>query len=186
MLITGSQVRVLSRELIPTHIALLRAVNVGGTGKLPMAELRALCAKAGLKAVRTYIASGNVVGASPLASAAIKARLEKALLRRLGKPCRVLVRSLAELEAVERRNPFPDAPPGYLLVIFLDEAPPKSSLKAVRIPGKERLTLIGRELYIHYPDGMGKSRLRTPLADIGTGRNLNTVRALIAMANGDA
>jgi uncharacterized protein (DUF1697 family) len=167
------------------HIALLRAVNVGGTGKLPMTELRALCEKSGFKQVRTYIASGNVVCESPLAPAAVKAKLEKALLAKLGKPCQVLVRSLAELEAAEQRNPFPEAPPGFLLVIFLDAPPPKDALKDVKIPGNERLKLIGRELYIHYPEGMGKSRLRTPLADVGTGRNLNTVRALIAMAKAD-
>jgi uncharacterized protein (DUF1697 family) len=151
-----------------------------------MAELRALCEKAGLKAVRTYIQSGNVVAESPLAPAAVKAKLEKALAARLGKAHAVLVRSLAELEQAEARNPFPDAPPGFLLVIFLDEPPPKNALKDVKIPGEERLKLLGRELYIHYPEGMGKSRLRTPLADVGTGRNLNTVRALIAMAKAEA
>jgi uncharacterized protein (DUF1697 family) len=151
-----------------------------------MAELRALCEKAGLKAVRTYIQSGNVVAESPLAPAAVKAKLEKALAVRLGKPHRALVRSLTELEKVIARNPFPDAPPGFLLVIFLDEPPPKNALKDVKIPGEERLKLVGRELYIHYPEGMGKSRLRTPLADVGTGRNLNTVRALIAMAKAEA
>jgi len=161
-------------------------VNVGGTGKLPMTELRALCERAGLKAVRTYIASGNVVCESALTPAAVKAKLEKALRSKLGKPCQVLLRSLAELETVARRNPFPDAPPGFLLVIFLDDPPPTDALKNVKIPGDERLKLIGRELYIHYPEGMGKSRLRTPLADVGTGRNLNTVRTLIAMAKGDA
>ena len=168
------------------HIALLRAVNVGGTGKLPMAELRALCANVGLTQVRTYIASGNVVCESPLAPAAVKAKLEKALHAKLGKPCAVMVRSLAEMEAVEKKNPFPGAPPGFLLVIFLDQAPPKDALKAVKVPGGEQFKVVGRELFIHYPEGMGKSRLRTPLADVGTGRNLNTVRALIAMAKGDA
>ncbi len=171
---------------MPTHIALLRAVNVGGTGKLPMTELRALCAKAGLKNARTYIASGNVVCESPLAPAAVKTKLEKALLAKLGKPCAVLVRSLAEMEAIEKRNPFPDAEPNRLLVTFLDDAPPKTALKDWRIPGRERLALHGRELFIHFPDGMGQSKLKIPFADIGTGRNLNTVRALIAMAKADA
>lgn len=171
---------------MPTHIVLLRAVNVGGTGKLSMTELRALCAKASLKNVRTYIASGNVVCESALTPAAVKAKLEKALLAKLGKPCTVLVRTLAEMEAVEKRNPFPDAEPNRLLVTFLDDAPSKTALKDWKIPRGERLALHGRELFIHFPNGMGQSKLQIPFADVGTGRNLNTVRALIAIAKADA
>ena len=167
------------------HIALLRALNVGGTGKLPMAELRTLCEKAGLKDVRTYIQSGNVVAASALKPELVKAKLEKALAVRLGKLHRVLVRSPAELEQTVARNPFPDAAPNQLLVVFLDDAPPKAALKEVKIPANERLALHGRELFIHFPDGMGQSKLKIPFAEVGTGRNLNTVRALVAMATGD-
>lgn len=171
---------------MPTHIALLRALNVGGTGKLPMAELRTLCEKAGLKDVRTYIQSGNVVVTSPLKPEQVKAKVEKALEARLGKHHRVLVRSLGELEKTEASNPFPDVEPNRLLVVFLDDAPPKSALKDVKIPANERLELRGREIFIHFPDGMGQSKLKVPFADVGTGRNLNTVRALIAMAKGVA
>jgi uncharacterized protein (DUF1697 family) len=91
------------------HIALLRAVNVGGTGKLPMAELKAICEGLGFRGVRTYIQSGNVVFASPLTQAAVKSRLEKALAARLGKPCAVLMRTAAELEATVAANPIPEA-----------------------------------------------------------------------------
>jgi len=169
---------------VPTHIALLRAINVGGTGKLPMTELRALSEAAGLKQVRTYIQSGNVVAESARGAPAVKSVLERALHEKLGKPCKVLVRSLAELEGVEATNPFPKADPKQLLVVFLDNAPPKDSLAGWKIPGREQLTLRGRELFIHFPDGMGASKLKIPFADVGTGRNLNTVRALIALARG--
>lgn len=165
-----------------THIALLRAINVGGTGKLPMAELRALCEKAGFADVRTYIASGNLLLSSPLTPAQVKARLEELLAKRFGKHFPVMLRSRAQLQAVVRANPFPEAESNRLLIVFLDEKPPKDSLAAVRIPGRERLELRGRELYIHFPDGMGKSKLKVPFANTGTGRNLNTVRTLLEMA----
>ena len=168
-----------------TLIALLRAVNVGGTGKLPMTELRALCEAVGLRNVRSYIQSGNVVATSTAQPKAVKAKLEKALDAKLGKPCAVLVRSRDELAAIVAANPYPAAAPNQLLIVFLDEAPPKNAIAGVAIPGREELTLKGRELFIHFPDGMGRSKLKIPFANVGTGRNLNTVRALLAMADGD-
>jgi uncharacterized protein (DUF1697 family) len=171
---------------VTIHIALLRAVNVGGTGKLPMADLRALCEKAGLKDARTYIQSGNVVFTSALAAPAAKTTLERALAVRLGKPCQVLIRSAEELERIVAANPYPEAAPNQLLVVFLDSAPPRTALKDWTIPGRERLALLGRELFIHFPDGMGQSKLKVPFASEGTGRNLNTVRKLIEMARAGA
>jgi uncharacterized protein (DUF1697 family) len=167
---------------VPTHIALLRAVNVGGTGKLPMADLRTLCARAGFTDVRTYIQSGNVVFASTLSAAAAKAKLEKALAAKLGKPSRALLRGADELERVIAANPFPEAAPNQLVIVFLDAAPAKAAIKDWKIPGRERLALHGRELYVHFPDGQGQSKLKVPFADEGTGRNLNTVRKLLEMA----
>jgi uncharacterized protein (DUF1697 family) len=167
---------------VATHIALLRAINVGGTGKLPMAELRALCEAAGFRGVRTYIASGNLVFTSPLAPGKAKAKLEALLTKRLGKPWLAVFRTRAELEAVVTGNPFPEAASNQLLVMFLDDAPPKGALDDVVPPADERLALRGREVYIHFPQGMGTSKLRIPFAKVGTGRNLNTVRKLIELA----
>jgi uncharacterized protein (DUF1697 family) len=167
---------------VNTLIALLRAVNVGGTGKLPMADLRALCKDLGFTDIATYIASGNLVFRTRLSEAKAKTALEAALTKRLGKPASVIMRSHEEMLAVERANPYPDAAPNQLLVLFLDEAPPKNALADVKAPGGERLTLRGREVFIHFPQGMGVSKLKIPLANIGTGRNLNTVRKLIEMA----
>jgi uncharacterized protein (DUF1697 family) len=163
-------------------VAFLRAVNVGGTGKLPMATLRSLSEGAGFTNVTTYIQSGNVVFESRLPEPKVKAALEKALAAEMGKACTVMIRSGPELATVIARNPFPSALANQLLVVFLDEAPTASALAAVRIPGREQLRLDGRELYIHFPDGMGKSKLRVPFAATGTGRNLNTVVKLAAMA----
>ncbi len=168
---------------MPTHIALLRAVNVGGTGKLPMAELRARCTALGFANVRTYIASGNVVLESKLAAPKVQAMLEALVKEMLGKPAAVIIRSPAELAAIEAANPYKDAPGNRVIVVFLEKAPPKDALKGWKIPGDEQLTLIGRELFIHFPSGQGISKLKVPFQDIGTGRNLNTVSTLLAMAS---
>ncbi|HEY3448660.1 MAG TPA: DUF1697 domain-containing protein [Myxococcales bacterium] len=164
------------------YVALLRAVNVGGTGKLPMAELRALCEDAGFTGVSTYIQSGNVVLKSALPEKKVKATLEAALARKMGKPVGVSVRTGAELAAVLKANPFEKAQPNRVIVLFLDEVPAKGALDAVKIPGREQLSLKGRELFIHYPDGQGTSKLKLPLAKDGTGRNLNTVAKLAELA----
>jgi uncharacterized protein (DUF1697 family) len=163
-------------------VALLRAVNVGGTGKLAMADLVTLCEKAGFKRVTTYIQSGNVVFESRASEARIKAALEKALAIKVGKPVGVLLRSGAELDRVLAGNPFKKAPPNRVIVLFLDEAPEADVLEGVKAPGGEELVLRGRELYIHYPVGQGVSKLKVPLAKVGTGRNLNTVAKLAEMA----
>ena len=109
------------------YVALLRAVNVGGTGKLPMSDLKALCERAGLLGVRTYIASGNVVFASRMSEAAVKRALEPALEAYAGKPVGVLVRTAAEMARVVADNPFPDASPSRTVAIFLDEPPPRDA-----------------------------------------------------------
>jgi uncharacterized protein (DUF1697 family) len=84
---------------MPSYIALLRAVNVGGTGKLPMAELKAMCMAEGFGDVQTYIASGNVVFTSKLAAAEVKAALEKRLQDYAGRPVGVVVRTADEMAA---------------------------------------------------------------------------------------
>jgi uncharacterized protein (DUF1697 family) len=89
-----------------SFVGLLRAVNVGGTGKLPMSELKTMCEGLGFAAVRTYIASGNVVFASRKEQAAIKAALEARLEAYAGKLVGVLVRSAAEMARVAANSPL--------------------------------------------------------------------------------
>lgn len=163
-------------------VALLRAVNVGGTGKLAMSELRELCEDAGFANVTTYIQSGNVVFASKLTVAKVRQKLETALRKKMGKPVGVLLRTPAELEAIVERNPFKKAAPNQVLVLFLDRAASKSALAEIEIPGREKLEASGREVFIHYPDGMGRSKLKTPFAKTATGRNLNTVKKLAELS----
>lgn len=165
-----------------THIALLRAVNVGGTGKLPMTDLRAMCEAAGLRNVTTYIASGNVVFDAPGTAAKAKSALEAALARYAGKPVGVAIRTAAEMAQVLTDNPFPDAAPNRVVAIFLDAAPPADTLATVRHRVDEEIALGAREIYVHYGEGMASSKLVIPAAKAGTARNLNTVAKLAAMA----
>jgi uncharacterized protein (DUF1697 family) len=168
---------------MPTYIALLRAVNVGGTGKLPMADLVTICVAAGLANVRTYIASGNAVFDSEAGAAEIKAALEQRLASHAGKPVGVIVRSAAEMAEVLARNPFPDAPPHWTVALFLDAAPPEDTLERLKGQADERVHLGAREIYVAYGAGMARSRLKIPAAASGTARNLNTIAKLSQMAN---
>src|SRR5690348_8182703 len=106
-----------------TYVALLRAVNVGGTGKLAMSELRAMCESIGFAKVRTYIASGNVVFESELSEASVKTNLERCLETHTGTQVGVLIRTGAELAAVLAGNPFRSAAPNRTVAIFLDVSP---------------------------------------------------------------
>ena len=167
---------------MPVFIALLRAINVGGTGKLPMSDLRSLCEKAGFRNVRTYIASGNVVAERDGSEAEAKAALEAELGASAGKPVGVIVRTGAEMSKVVANNPFPNRSASRTVAIFLDLAPPPDVLKDVKGQANEELRLGAREIYVHYPDGIGRSKLRIPTAGDGTARNMNTVAKLAAMA----
>ena len=166
------------------YVALLRAVNVGGTGKLPMSDLRALCLDAGFANARTYIASGNVVFGSDLDEAAVKAALESALTCYAGKAVGVMVRTGDEMAAVLAANPFPEAPASRTMAIFLERAPPADLLAGVTGRAAEEIASGVREIYVHYPDGMGNSKLRIRAARAGTARNMNTVAKLAKWAAG--
>ncbi|HXG72162.1 MAG TPA: DUF1697 domain-containing protein [Gemmatimonadaceae bacterium] len=165
-----------------TFIALLRAVNVGGTGKLPMEELRAMCEAAGFRSVRTYIASGNVVFESSLREAALTKALEAKLLAFAGKPVGVMVRTAAEMAGVLARNPFADSPPNRTVAIFFSAPLPASVLDTISGRADEEIQLGGREMYVRYGANMGRSKLKIPAARDGTARNMNTVAALARMA----
>ena len=169
---------------MPVFVALLRAVNVGGTSKLPMSDLKRLCGKAGFRNVRTYIASGNVVAERDGAEAEAKAALEAELQAYAGKPVGVIVRTAAEMSEVVADNPFPDRSGSRTVAIFLDHALPPAALKDVKGRANEELRLGAREIYVHYPDAIGRSKLRIPAARNGTARNMNTIAKLAAMAVG--
>ena len=142
-----------------------------------------MCEGLGLDKVRTYIQSGNVIFESALSEKAARGRLEELLAKRMGKKMDVMVRTATELRAILDANPFPDAAPAKVSVIFMSGPVPKDVLKDATAPGGEKLGAGKRELYIYYPEGMGRSKLKIPrLKESGTARNINTVGKLVALA----
>jgi uncharacterized protein (DUF1697 family) len=163
-------------------VALLRAINVGGTGKLPMTELKAVCEAVGFTKVATYIASGNVVFASRLGEAAVKKRLADALEAHAGRAIGLVVRTADEMKSVLAVDPFPDGARNFTYVLFLDAPPPTDTIDRAVGRKDEQIALGKREIYTCYPSGMGQSKLRMPAEKLGTARNMNTVATLAAMA----
>ena len=164
------------------HVALLRAVNVGGTGRLAMADLLRLCGAAGFVGARTYVASGNVVFRADGTEDEIRLALERQVRAHGGTDVGVVVRTAAEMADVLARNPFPDAPPNRVMALFTDAALPEGPLDGVTGLRTEQVRLGRRELFVLYPDGMAATRLRIPAERSGTARNMNTVARLARMA----
>jgi uncharacterized protein (DUF1697 family) len=177
---------------MPVFIALLRAVNVGGTGKLPMRDLKAACEDAGLRNVATYIASGNLVFHSAKSAAAVS-RLIGDILRdnfALTKN-QAFVRTPDRLAQVIGRNPFATAAekrPNHLMIGFLGGVPmPGAAAALAAYRGPEQLHLESDHLYIDYAEGAAKSKLTPAFLDrtlgvSATARNWNTANKLLAMA----
>jgi uncharacterized protein (DUF1697 family) len=178
---------------MPVYIALLRAINVGGNAIIPMADLKALCAKLGFKDARTLLQSGNLVLNAPRTTpAALAKKLEAAVLKRFGANTRVIIRTPEELRQIVARNPYPTAArddPSHLLVTLLTDAPTPEAAKALAAwkHATEPHKVDGRELFTHYNSGVGTSKFAGPnieklLATTGTARNWNTINKLIALA----
>jgi uncharacterized protein (DUF1697 family) len=163
------------------YVALIRAVNVAGQ-QLLMSDLKRIAVEQGFKDARTFIASGNLIFSSSKSERRVKAALEAALEQHWGRPAGVMVRTAAEMAKVVAANPFADQPGNRVAAIFLDEAPPKDAAKEARNISDERVVLGSREIYVDYPDGMGRSKLRIPAAAAGTARNMNTVAKLAELA----
>ena len=163
-------------------VALLRAVNVGGHGRLSMEDLRTWCAEAGFGPVKTYIASGNLVLRSDLSGEAVAERLEAMLLARTGAVVPVLVRSENEMAALAQCAPFGGRDGAQVGVMFYKDVVADPQFEHLRGQADEEVIPHGREAFVFYPSGMGRSKLVLPEADQGTMRNLNTVRKLAAMA----
>jgi uncharacterized protein (DUF1697 family) len=163
-------------------VALLRAINVGGTGKLPMKDLMELCVGAGFDEPKTYIQSGNVLLRSNLSEASTQAKLQRALHAHMGKAVGVTLRTADELAATLAHNPFKKQPPTRVLISFVNDPLQNDVLKDVVAPDGEELALHGRELFVHYPTGLVRSKLKLPQAKEGTTRNVNTVTKLLELA----
>jgi len=162
-------------------VALIRAVNVGGR-QLKMADLLRIAEELKLGSPRTYIASGNLLFTSNKSERALKSALEKALGKHWGVTVDVLVRTATEMADAVKANPFANEPGNRVAAIFLGEPPPADALDAAKGVADERMALGAREIYVHYPSGMGQSKLRLPAAASGTARNMNTVTKLAELA----
>lgn len=177
------------------HIALLRAVNLGGHNKVPMAELRWMFTDIGLKNARTLLQSGNVVFAGDGRSThELESLLEEAAQERLGLHTHFFVRTAAEWASLIEDNPYADEAerdPSHLLVMFMKQSPGDEEVDALQaaIKGRETVRARGRQAYIVYPDGIGRSRLTSAVIERhlhtrATGRNWNTVIKLGGLAEG--
>ena len=175
------------------YLALLRGINVGGRNQVAMADLRHLLAQLDCGDVRSLLQSGNLVFRSNATGGARLERLLRAKLEEsLGLQTDVLVRTKAEWKTIVAHNPFPNEAahnPGQLLAMFLSSAPSATDVKALQAAtrGPEVLRADGKQVYIVYPDGIGRSRLtnsaiESHLGTRGTGRNWNTVLKLAALA----
>ncbi|MGA2698065.1 MAG: DUF1697 domain-containing protein [Methanoregula sp.] len=166
-----------------TYIAFLRGLNVGGNNLIPMKELATIGERAGLSGVRTCINSGNILFTSDQPEGELATALEKELAGKTGKEIRVFIRSAKELEQIVRDNPFPNAVPSQVGVMLVAGPVGKNVLAEFVISGTETVVVGKREIYVHYPDGMGRSKLKWPpsLKD-GTMRNINTLTKLASLA----
>ncbi|MBP1850161.1 DUF1697 domain-containing protein [Rhizobium halophytocola] len=164
------------------HVALIRALNVGGTAKMPMTMLKAIATDIGLKDVTTYIQSGNLVFRDRGKPDEIAAMLSTALGLVLGSPPEVFIRSTQELESIIADNPFDRYEPSKVLVSFFPRRLPDNALDGASAPDGEETVLHGREIYVHFPGGSGTSRLKLPVLKRGTARNINTIAKLAEMA----
>lgn len=173
-------------------VAMFRGINVGGNHQVKMADLKLLHEELGLQQVVTYIQSGNVLFTSDAADPALLAqRIEDAFAERFGFRSRVIVRSAAELLAVVGNSPFQnrlDKPSKWLVVMFLAAHPDIAAQDDLvqSYTGPEELCVIGQELHMYYPEGMGRSKLTITLIEkklktSGTARNWNTVMKLLDM-----
>ena len=180
---------------VGTYVALLRGINLAGHNKVPMATLREIMTGLGYDHVRTYIQSGNVVfGSERDDTSALAAEAEQAIAAATGVSARVVVLAQEELAGVARDNPYRDEPePRRVHAIFLtgDPAPELAAAVAAaqhKAAGSDTATVIGRTIFLHTPDGYGRSELAAWLARrslpgglAGTARNWATVTRLLGM-----
>ena len=180
---------------MPLHVALLRGVNVVGRTMVAMSDLRDLLGTMGFADVKSLLQSGNLVFETDrrLGSASLERMLEAETSKKLACPASYIVRSAAEWKAVIAANPFPKeakADPSHLLVMFLKTAVPAANVKALQaaIRGRETARAVGKQLYVVYPDGVGRSKfthalIERQLRTRATGRNWNTVLKIAALVS---
>jgi uncharacterized protein (DUF1697 family) len=177
---------------MPIHIALLRAINVGGRNMVAMSDLRELLESLGFEGARSLLQSGNLIFQSDRRTGAkLERLLELETEKRFQVGVDYFVRTADEWETIIARNPFLDEAkrdPSHLVVVFLKKAPEAKDVKELQaaISGPETVRSDGRQLYVVYPAGIGESKLTNALIERklgtrGTGRNWNTVLKLASL-----
>lgn len=189
---------------MPTHVALLRGINLGGRNRVAMADLRSVVSELGHADVSTYIQSGNVLFTAPLDAdtSALAEAMTAAIATKLGITAPVVVLSRGELAKVIADNPYPSEPNPKCLHAVFRAAPAEQDLLdriadavslAVSKGSRDSVQSVGRTLYLHTPDGYGRSELAQALLRIvsspktsttGTARNWATVTKLLSLCDG--
>ena len=172
-----------------THVALLRGVNVGGKNCVPMKELAEIFTKAGCADVRTYIQSGNVVfRATGALAESIPSRITQQIAKRFSCQIPVVLRTAEQLADAVRNNPLREVPQESLHVYFLAGLPNPSRVAQLD-PDRSRpdaFIVHGREIYLHLPNGIGRSKLTNAYFDskldtTSTARNWRTTLKLLEL-----
>ena len=166
------------------YVALIRAVNVSGTGKLLKDDLKAMGEACGFGSVRTFINSGNLLFTSDLGEAEVQKRIGQRIDDYFGKHVLVFVRSAAEMAEAAAANPFPNDKPSGVMANFIDEKPAQAMLDEARDVQVERLALGPRLIYISYGQGIADSKLKLPAIKQGTARNMNSVAKMAELLAG--
>lgn len=174
-----------------TFVALLRGINVGGSTRIPMAGLRTLCESLGWQDVQTYIQSGNVIFRTAARAPRLAQQLEAELPGAFGVDARVIVRTAEDWHAYAQGNPFTEEAqhsPNLVMLALARDTPAPDAVERLRErASRERIERAGDALWIHYPDGAGRSRLTPGLLDRAVGsatttRNWRTVTKLDELA----
>ena len=163
------------------YVALLRAVNVAGTGKLPMADLKRMGEECGFDNVRTFIASGNLLFTSTDSEKKVQACIAARIADFFGRDFPVFVRSAREMADLAARNPFTDDKGSRVMAHVIDAEPTQAMLHDARNVAGERMALGPRAIYVSYGEGIGSSKLKLPAVAAGTARNMNSVAKIAAL-----
>lgn len=166
------------------YVALVRAVNVSGTGKLPNEILQAMGEDCGFAQCRTFINSGNLLFTSNSPEVEVRARVEARLAKHFARAAPAFVRSAAEMAEAAQRNPFGDDKPSRVMAHFIDEPPAQAMIDEARDVQGERLALGPRLIYVSYGEGIGKTKLKLPAVKSGTARNMNSVARIAELLAG--
>jgi len=172
-----------------TYVAFLRGINLGPTNKISMPELRTIAEGLGYTEVATYINSGNLIFDSTQKPPTLEREIAAAIKDSFGLRIDLAVRTPAELKKLLADNPYPDGNPSQVTIAFLTKAAPATGKEKVAAMATEAepFTFAGQDVYVHYSNGLGTSKLAEKFSAIigvsSTVRNINTVTKIVALCD---